>query len=255
MEGKCRLTFNGRKIYIDYTVVICNSIGGEGRIIAASAVYLKILLCLVISYPDRGETGGLCGHNVNTASVVHRETGNTVADELKHLILNKAVCKYRTDKCDRYVLRTYTAAGSTVKVYCNNSGTVNIVGAAEKLLNYLRTALTDSHGTESTVTGVAVRAEYHFAAACEHLTHKCVDDSLVGGYVYTAVFLCGGKTEYVVILIDGSANGAKAVMAVGENVRNRDFLKTGCACGLNYTYIGNIVRCKSIEFDPELFLA
>jgi hypothetical protein len=49
-----------------------------------------------------------------------------------------------------------------------------------------------------------------------------MDDRLMSRNVDSAVFLSGGKTEEMVILVDGTANGTKAVMTVGKHIGDRE---------------------------------
>ena len=55
-------------------------------IVVAAAVYLKIALHLAVGAPDRTEAGGLCGHDVNSATEVHAQFLNARADELEYLV-------------------------------------------------------------------------------------------------------------------------------------------------------------------------
>ena len=57
-------------------------------------------------------------------------------------------------------------------------------------------------------------------------TVRLVNNRLVRRYIYTAVFLCTGKTKHVVILVDGTANRTKRVVAVGKHVRHGELLKS-----------------------------
>ena len=52
-----------------------------------------------------------------------------------------------------------------------------------------------------------------------------MDDCLMRRYVDAAVLFGTGKAEHVVILIDGSADRAQGVVAVGEHIRHRELLK------------------------------
>ena len=51
----------------------------------------------IIGSPNRGQTGGLCGHNVHADSVICTEVGHTRSHELHNFILYIAVGKYFTD--------------------------------------------------------------------------------------------------------------------------------------------------------------
>ena len=85
----------------------------------------------------------------------------------------------------------------------------------------LGSALTHGNGAESAVAGMAVRTEYHLSAASKALAHYRVNDSLMCGNVDSAVLLCGGETENMVVLVYCSADGAEAVMTVCEHVGYR----------------------------------
>ena len=99
---------------------------------------------------------------------------------------------------------------------------------------------------------MGVRTQDHLAAACQHFTGKLVDNSLMRRYIDTAVLLGAGKTEHVVIFVDRTANRAKRVVAVGQNIRYREFFQTrGTGC-LDDTDESNIMRSQLIELDLQL---
>ena len=125
----------------------------------------------------------------------------------------------------------------------------NVVGLAQELLDQLRTALTDRHGAVSAVARMGVGAEDHSAAAGIHFAHIAVDDGLMRGDKFTAVALRGRQTEHMVVLVDRAADGAQGIVAVGQHIRQRKFLQSRGAGGLNDTDIGNIVRCHGIKSD------
>ena len=71
--------------------------------------------------------------------------------------------------------------------------------------------------------------------------------------VDAAVFLRRGKTVYVVVFVDSAAYRAKAVVAVGQNVRNGEFVEPyrfGC---LNDSDVSDIVRRYGVESDMQGF--
>ena len=76
-----------------------------------------------------------------------------------------------------------------------------------------------------------------------------VDDGEVGGDEFAAVFFRGGKSEYVVILVDGSADRAQAVMTVGHGVTEREFLEPGRTRGLDDADVRDVVRGESVKGD------
>ena len=79
-----------------------------------------------------------------------------------------------------------------------------------------------------------------------------MDDRLIGRHVDAAVFLGSRQAEHVVILIDGTAHGAQAVVAVGHGVGQRKLLHTRRTGGLDDTHVGNIVGHHSVEFDFQI---
>ena len=98
---------------------------------------------------------------------------------------------------------------------------------------------------------MAVGAEDHAAAAGHGLAHVLVDDGQVRGNVVAAVFLGSGEAEEVVVLVDGAADGAEAVVAVGEGVGNREFLKTAGSGGLDDAHEGDVVGGESVKGDVQ----
>ena len=101
-----------------------------------------------------------------------------------------------------------------------------IISLVQKLFYKFRSALSHCHGTECTITGVAVRTKDHLAAACEHFTGKLVDNGLMRRNIDTAVLLRTGQSKHVVIFIDRTADCTQRVMAVGQNIWHRELLKS-----------------------------
>jgi hypothetical protein len=73
----------------------------------------------------------------------------------------------------------------------------------------------------------------------------------VGGDVYAAVFSGGGKAENMVVLVDGAAHGAEAVVAVGHGVGHGKRREARGLGGLDDAYICNIVGYEAVEFEPQ----
>ena len=99
---------------------------------------------------------------------------------------------------------------------------------------------------------MAVRSQNHLAALCQHFPGKLVDYCLMGRYIDTAIFFRAGQAKHVVILVDGSAYGAKAVVTVGQHIGNREFLQSRSPGCLNDSDKCNIVGRQLIEFDLQL---
>ncbi len=74
----------------------------------------------------------------------------------------------------------------------------------------------------------------------------------MGRYINTAVLLCGGQAEQMVVFIDGAAYGAQRVMAVGQYIGKGEFRQTACPGCLDDAHIRNIMRCQRIKFDLQL---
>ena len=129
---------------------------------------------------------------------------------------------------------------------------LDIIGAVQKLLDQLRPALADGHCTERAITRVAVRAEDHLSAAAHHFAHILMDDRLMRGHINASVFFRGGQPEHVVVLIDCAANGAQAVVAVGQHIRQREPLKPRRARRLDDADIRDVVRRHRVKFDLQL---
>ena len=53
-----------------------------------------------------------------------------------------------------------------------------------------------------------------------------MDYRLMRGYIDSAVLLCTGESEHVVIFIDGTAYRTKGIMAVGQYIRHRELLQS-----------------------------
>ena len=130
----------------------------------------------------------------------------------------------------------------------------DVIGVFQQLLHDLRAALAHAHGTQSAVTGVAVGAEDHAAAAGHHLPRILVDHRLIGGDAVSAVLHGGRQAEGVVVLVDGAAHGAETVVAVGENVRHRELPQAAGLGGLDDTHIGDVVGDEAVEGQVKLAL-
>ncbi|MPM98522.1 hypothetical protein SDC9_145710 [bioreactor metagenome] len=65
---------------------------------------------------------------------------------------------------------------------------------------------------------MAVGTEDHAASQSQRLAHIHMDDAQVRGNVDAAVFLRGGQAEHVIVFVDGTADRAEAVVAVGHRI-------------------------------------
>ena len=195
----------------------------------------------VVCSPYRRKACCFRCHNIDAVSVINRKICYTVTDKFHYFIFNISIIKNSTDNGKCNVLRAYSLFRLSCEIYADYLRSVYIICFIKKLFNKLRAAFAHSHCSERTVTCMAVRAENHFACSAHHFTHILVDNCLMCRYIYTAIFLCTGKAEKMVVLIYCSADSTKAVMTVGKDIRHREFFKSACSCCLNNTYICNIM--------------
>ena len=88
---------------------------------------------------------------------------------------------------------------------------------------------------------MGVRAKDHFAAAGKALAHILVDDCHVRGHKDTAVLFGSGQAKAVVVLVDGAAHSAQAVVAVGKHIRNGKLFQPGSTGGLDDAHKGDVI--------------
>ena len=85
----------------------------------------------------------------------------------------------------------------------------DVIGLLEELLTELSATLTDGHGTKCTITGMGIGAEDHLATAGEVLTHELMTYGDMRWNVDSAVLLCSGESEVVVVVIDRTTDRAE----------------------------------------------
>ena len=141
--------------------------------------------------------------------------------------------------------------GRAGEVYQNDLGVVDVPGVLQQLLGQFRAALAHGHGAESPVPGVGIGAQDHGAALRHLLSCIGVDDGLVGGDIDAAVLFRGGEAEDMVVLIDGAAHGAQAVVAVGQGVGDGELLHPGGPGLLDDAHIGDVVGHHSVKADLQ----
>ena len=74
-----------------------------------------------------------------------------------------------------------------------------------------------------------------------------MNDGLVCGHKLAAVFFGGGQAKYMVVLVDGAAHSAQAVVTVGEDIGQGESAHTGGAGRLNNAHICNVVRRHGVK--------
>ena len=249
VERQRNHAFNLRKINADCHIVICRLAGLELFVFLGSCVRCVEVFHRFVRLPDRGQAGGFRCHNVNADSEIHAQILHARADKFKNLVGNKSVLEDFAAKSNRNVVRTYTLFRCVFKVNQNDFRGFYVPRVFQKLFNKLRTAFADAHGTHSAVTGVAVRAKNHLTAAGHHFSCILMNNRLICRNVNSAVLDCRRKTENVVVLVDCAADRAKAVVAVGQRIGNREFCKSACSCGLNDADVGDVVRNEGVELN------
>ena len=88
-------------------------------------------------------------------------------------------------------------------------------------------------------------------AAGVPLPHIGVDDRLMGGDELAAVLLRRGQAEHMVVLVDGAAHGAQAVVAVGQHIGQGKLLQAAGPGGLDDAHIGDVMGGHGVELDLQ----
>ena len=241
------------QVHVHHAVIVGHCTWIQFLVVLRTAVDLKELADGLVSLPDGGQTGGLCGHNVNANTEICAQLVHAGAHELHDFVVHIAICKCSANDRQSHILGAYALDGLSVQVNANNAGHLNVVGLAKKLFYKLWSALAHGHSSQSAISGVAVRSKDHSAAAGQHLPGKLMDDCLVRRYIHTAVLLCACETEHMVILVDGSAHCTKGVVAVGQYIGNREFLQARCSGCLDNSHECDVVGGQFIEFDLKAF--
>ena len=196
--------FDRRKIYFYHAVIVSDLLRLDLSEIFTSAVNVVKFFYFIIGSPDGRQTGCLCCHNVNADTVIYAQVVNSIADKFHYFIINITIFKYSTDNCQCDILRTDTLFRFSGKMDGYDTRHRDIIRLFQKLFYDLRTTFTHCHRTKGTITGMAVGAKNHFTAAGKHFAGKLVNDCLMRWYIDSTVFLCTGKTKYMIVFIDGS---------------------------------------------------
>ena len=243
---------DGGEVQLNAAVVV-GHVGGLQFLISLGAAMLhKIFLRGIVGLPDGGPAGRLGGHDVDAVAVVGTQVRHAGADELHDLVLHIAVGVGRGNQRQRDIVRADARSGLAGQVDGNDPGIAHIVGAAHELLGQLATALTDGHRAEGAVAGVGVRAQDHPPAAGHHLAVVAVDDGHVRRNIDAAVLVGSGQGKLVVVLVDGAADSAEAVVAVRHDVGQRELRHAGRAGRLDDADIGDVVAGHRVELHAQV---
>ena len=252
MEGQRDHTLHLAQVDMDNAVVISAVFGLQLLEVLGTTDVFVIGLDLFVGDPDGGQAGGLGGHNVHADTEVTGQLLDTGADELQNLVLHVTVGEGGSNQSDGHILRADALLGLAIQINHDHLGSGHVVGIFQQLLDQLAAAFTNTQTAVSAVTGVRVGTQNHLAAAGQTLTGVLVDNGLVGGNINAAVFLCGRQAEGMVILVDGAADGAQGVVAVGHGIGDGEFLQTGGLGSLDDTHEGDIVGDQSVKLDLHL---
>ena len=240
------------QIYIYHSIVVSHLPRLQLLIGLRAVVGLIPFPCLLICCPDGGKTCGFRGHDINADPVIAGQLCHARSYKFHHLILHISVGKCCSDQSQGHILRTYALCRLAVQIDGDHAGALHIVGSSQQLLCQLAAAFTDGHGTQRTVTCMAVGSEDHGAAFRQLLPGILMNDCLMRRYIDPAVFLCSRKTEHVVILIDGTAYRAKGVVAVGKHVGDGELLKSRCPCCLDDTDKCDVVGGHLVKLNLQI---
>ena len=233
--------------------VIVGDIGRSQFFVGLGAVVLlEVLFRNIVSLPDGGPAGRLGGHDINAVAVIGAKIGNAGADKLHDPVLHIAVGVGGGHQRQRDIMGANTGVGLAGQIDGDNAGVGHIVGAADQLLGQLAAALADGHRAQRTIAGVGVGAEDHPPAARHHFPVIAVDDRHIRRDIDAAVLVRGRQGKLVVVLVDGAADSAEAVVAVRHDIGQRKFLHAGGAGRLDDADIGNVVAGHRVEFHAQI---
>ena len=138
-------------------------------------------------------------------------------------------------------------------MYCHDTWHRDVICLLQKLFYDLWSAFSYCHGSQCTIAGMAVWSKDHRAAGCQHLSCKLMDYCLMRWYIDSTIFFGTGKSKYMVIFIDGSTYCAQTVVAICQHIRYREFLQAWRSGSLQDSYKCDIMRCKFIKLNLQIF--
>ena len=253
MERERDHTVDGGQVDVNAAVIISNISGVELFEISSTAMLHQEGFRILVGAPDRGQAGGFRRHHIDAVAVVGGHRGNAGSDELHDFVLDVTVGKDSRNNGDGNILRSNAGIGLAVQIDCYDLRIGSIPCLLQNLLDQFAAAFTNSHRTQRTVARMGVRAEDHFAAASHRFTHILVNNAHVRRNEDAAVFLAGRQAEQMVVLIDGAAHGAQAVVAAGQHIGQRKFVQTRSPCSLDDANIGQVVACDGVKLDFQIF--
>ncbi len=252
VERQCDHRFLLREVDLNHCVVVSDLTGLQFLVALGALVDFVVMLHLVVGHPDRAQTGRFGRHDVDTVTEVDGQVLHARTSEFEHLVLHETALERCFHERDSHVVRADTLLRSAFEPYEHHLGSVDVPSVLQQLFYEFTTAFADAHVTERTVARVAVRTQNHVAALHHGFAHILVDNGLISRHIDAAVLLCSRQTEHVVVFVDGTANGAQRVVAVGHGIGQGEFLETTGAGGLNDAHVGDVVRCHCVEANAHL---
>ena len=222
MERHSNHRSDGTKVDLNASVIVCHFARIEFLIILTSAMDIIEILNCRICLPDRRQTCSLCRHNINADTEISREVLYARSYKFHYFILHITVLKYSTNNSQRNVLRSYAFYRGAFQINSYNTWHIDIIGLVQKLFYKFRTTFTHCHSSKRTITGMGIRAKNHSAAACQHFSGELVNNCLMRWYIHTAISLGTGKSEHMIVFVDGSAYCTQRVVAVRQYIRYRE---------------------------------
>ena len=113
--------------------------------------------------------------SVDAVAVIDGERRDAGAGEFQYAVVDESGGKGGLYQGNGHVMRADAPLGGTGEVDQHHLGIGDVPGVAQKLLGKLRAALAHCHGAQSTVAGVGVRAQDHFAAVGHLLPGPVLD--------------------------------------------------------------------------------
>ena len=236
----------------DHLIIVGVLAGMQGLVVLRPLVGLVEAPGDLVGLPDGGQTRGLGGHHVDAIAEVDGQALDAGACKLQNAVVHKAAFKGGLHQGDGHVVGADALPGLAGEIHQHHLGHGGVPGVLQQLLGQLRAALAHGHGAQGTIAGVGVGAQDHGAALGHLLPGVGVDHALVGGDVDAAVLLGGGQAEHMVVLVDGAAHGAQAVVTVGQGIGNGEFLHAGGPGLLDDAHIGDVVGHHGVKPDAQL---
>ena len=230
------------QVHIDHTIVVGHCSRIQFLIFFYSSMNIVEFLNLLIRLPDRRQTGCLCSHNINSNTEVSTQLLNSRTYELHNFVIHISICKCCTNDCQCDILRSNALHRFSIQIDSYDLWHLNIISLIQQLFYQLRSTFAHCHRTKCTITRMTVRSQNHLTAASQHLSCELMDNCLMRWYIDSTVFLCTSKPKHMIIFIDRSTHCAERIMAVRQDIRNREFFQAGCSCRLNDSNKCNIMR-------------